>query len=430
MVIDEVLSSVSSIPDPYIRVLTYGRIGVILARAKDPRHEKAFKLALSELTRIEDPYTLVRALLVTGYLTGLAGLKSAKRAFREAIEYSNMLPRELRDKIKAEAVDYLLSLNNPEEALFYASQIENKKLRNAKLLEILSKTLEVLDSKEINVVYKRRKIELILEHIKDEPYRSEAIVRVIRPLLSGGYYKRVIELIGEIKSKPWIKQALSEVLLFLRTGEGEGIEEIIELSKSLAKKSGRDIREDLAYIFAIHGFTKQSIDVLLDLPNRGKIAGEIFDSLLMRGTKALEDFVNFLPDDIIKEMKGKLMSIMNEENPEFSSIVKVIVERTSDESILVGAVKYFLTINKLEYAVSIIKRLKTEKARSTALGFLAYYLIKRGKIGEAVDVVLEIRDRNLASKLASEILVKAVEGEVYERLPNEKERERNYQLPS
>ncbi|AEC52158.1 hypothetical protein PNA2_1243 [Pyrococcus sp. NA2] len=430
MIIEEVLDSVKSIPDPYIRVLTYGRIGVLLSKVNDPRFEKAFKLAFLELTRIEDPYLLIRTLLLIGYLTGLAGLKSAKKAFREAIINAEALPKELRDSIKVEAVDYLLSMGDIDEALFYATTIEDKKVKNKKLLEILEKALEELGGEKINLVYKRRKIEFILEQIKDEPYRSEAIVKVIRPLLSIGTYKRVMELIDSIKSKEWIKQALSEVLLFLRSGEGENVEGVIEYSKQLAKKAGKDIREDLAYIFAIHGFIEQATEIIVDLPNRKKIAGEIFESLLMRQPEKLQEFLENIPEEMINELERKIIKLMEKEEKRYAELIRTIISRTQNENILVGAVRYFLSLNDFEGAKNVILKIRTERARSIALGYVAYYLIRNGRIGDAVDVVLEIKDKSLASKLASEILIKAVEGEINEGITKEKKRKGNHSIPS
>lgn len=372
---------------------------------------------------------MIRALIYIGYLSGLTGLKSARKAFREAISYSEVLPKELRDQIIGEAVDYLLSLGNLEDALFYAVEISEKKLRNTKLLEILSRTLEELEKKDINPIYKRRKIELILEHIEDEPYRSEAIVKVIRPLLLLGSYERTIELIRDIKSKHWLKQALNELLLFLRSGKGEGVEGIIELSRDLAKRSGRDIKEDLAYIFAIHGFINQSVEILESLPNREDIAREIFDNLALKDLKQLQAFIEALPPEIVDEIREKIIEIMEEGDERFSSIVKTITEKTSNEEILIGAVKYFLRLDEFEEVVPLLRRIRTEKGKSIALGFIAYHLINKGRIGDAIDIVLEIKDRNLASKLASEILIKAVEREIYERIANEKkERKRNDQF--
>ncbi|MFA4719677.1 hypothetical protein [Pyrococcus kukulkanii] len=414
MVIEEAIESVSSIPDPYMRIVTYGRIGVFLARANDPRYEKVFKLAFEELSKIEDPYLLLRGLLVIGYSTSLAGFKSSKKAFREVMINSEMLPPELRDAIRAEAVEYLLLLRELEEALFYALEIKNKKIKNEKLLKILEKALDELGGEKINVIYKKRKIELILEAITDEPYRSEAIVKAIRPLLSVGDYRRVIELVQEIKSKPWLRQALTEILMYLKQEKGEGVEDLIGFSKELSKRVREDIREDIAYIFAIHGFIDHSIDIIKEISNPEFVLKEIFEALFIRDKGKFKEFLAKLPEHLLKYLKKDILKILNEGDEGLKEIVDILTQKEVSDDILVGAVKYYLSISDLQNAMKVMSNLRTEKARSIALGFLAHYLIKVGNIGDAVDVVLSIKDRGLASRLASEILVKVVEGSLRE----------------
>ncbi|AFK22457.1 hypothetical protein [Pyrococcus sp. ST04] len=415
MVIDEALKSVSSIPDPYVRIVTYGRIGVSLAKAKDPRYEQAFKLAFEELAKIEDPYLLLKSLLVIGYSTSLAGFKSSKKAFREVIINSEVLPPRMRDEIRAEAVKYLVLLKDIDEALFYALDIKNKKLRNEKILEILTAALEDLKGDKINIVYKKKKIELILEAIEDEPYKSEAIVKTIRPLLSVGDYRLVMELIQEIKSKPWIRQALNELLLYLKQENSENVKVLINFSLELANKLKDDIREDLAYIFAIHGFIDNSIVIIRELQNPKFILEEIFETLILKDTEKLRNFINALPVELLSYIKDQILELLKSEDEKIKPIVDALLRKEGiTDDVIVGAIKYYLTINKLEEAMRAVNLLKSPKSRSIALGFLAHYLIKIGNVSDAIDIVLNIRDRKLASRLASEILVKVVEGEINE----------------
>ncbi|AAL80670.1 hypothetical protein PFDSM3638_02740 [Pyrococcus furiosus DSM 3638] len=426
MVIDEILELVPSIPDPFVRVLTYGRIGVYLSKIKDPRAGKAFRKAFEELSKIEDPYILVRALLAIGYSTSLAGLKSAKKAFREAISSAQLLPEEIQDIVKAEAIDYLLSLKDTDEAVFYAVEIKNKKLRNKKLLEILEKVLENLEGEKLNKIYKRRKVLLILETI-EEPYREEAIVKSIKPLLSLGEYKLVLELINSIGSKLWIAQALNEVLEFLKNNEenSEIVKILIEESEELAKKVGEDIREDIAYIFAIHGFIQQSIEVLKTIPPTTQriIVREILTSLLSKeDLDKLKILMESLPPDMVLMVKDIIFRILERGSPKMEPMIQVLLEKEGiSEDILVGITKYYLELNNLQQAVRVIKRINSERHRSVALGFLAHYLIRIGRVGDAIDVVLNIKDRGIASKLASELLVKVVEGKVNEKINTKKE---------
>ncbi|ASJ16682.1 hypothetical protein A3L04_06155 [Thermococcus chitonophagus] len=429
MVIEEAIESVSSIPDPYMRIVTYGRIGVSLAKANDPRYEKVFKLAFEELSKIEDPYILLRSLLVIGYSTSLAGFKSSKKAFREVMINSEMLPPELRDSIRAEAVDYLVSLRELEEALFYALEIKDKKIRNEKLLKILEKALDELGGEKINIIYKKRKVNLILEAITDEPYRSEAIVKTIRPLLSVGDYRRVIELVQEISSRPWLRQALAEILLYLKQEKEEHVQELVKFSKELAIKVKEDIREDLAYIFAIHGFIDHSVDIIEEISNPEFVLKEIFEVLLTRNPKKLRDFLERLSPGLLYYLKQDIIKMLNEGDENLKEIVDVIAGKNISEDILIGAVKYYLSIDDLQNAMKVMSNLKSEKARSIALGFLAHYLIKVGNIGDAVDIVLSIKDKRLASRLASEILVKVVEGSLSEVPENLREKERAGEHP-
>ncbi|AEH24136.1 hypothetical protein [Pyrococcus yayanosii] len=411
MVVEEVLASVSSIPDPYLRIVTYGRIGVSLAKSKDPRYEKAFRLALSELARIDDPYILLRSLLALAYSTSLAGFKSAKKAFREVMESSKVLPKPLRDSLRIEAVKYLLALGEVEEALFYTLEIEDKKARNETLLAVLKRALRELSGDKMNRLYRRRKIQLILEHVTDEPYRSMAIVETIKAFLSVGEYEKAIHLVETIGNRHWLKQALREILVHLRRSRvgKEYAEKLIILSLNIAKRLGEDIRDDMAFIFAAYGYPEYSIQLLRGSPKWEERLKEILEMLFKRDMTLLIDYVSALPEDMLPALKHLMNIILDEPLGEYKPVVDALVQKEPPQDILTKATAYYLKVGALPDAVKVISKITDERLRSLALGWLAHYLIKVGRISEAVDVVLQIRDRNLAARLASEILVRVVE---------------------
>ncbi|WP_367883304.1 hypothetical protein [Thermococcus peptonophilus] len=134
----EVLKSADIIPDPYTRAVTYARLGEALVRRRDSLYKEAFLKAFDALKDINDPELLLRATLAIGYHMGKAGIKAYYKVFLRVVEDSAALsPPPVRDEILALAVRYLVSLGDLGQAVTLATEISDKKLRQATLFSIV-----------------------------------------------------------------------------------------------------------------------------------------------------------------------------------------------------------------------------------------------------------------------------------------------------
>lgn len=71
----ELLSIARSIQDPYLRALTYARIGYYMYLAKRPKYKDAFSSALRAIASIENPPLMVHALIEVGTLLSSINLR-------------------------------------------------------------------------------------------------------------------------------------------------------------------------------------------------------------------------------------------------------------------------------------------------------------------------------------------------------------------
>ncbi|NJE12260.1 hypothetical protein [Thermococcus sp. LS2] len=418
MLIEEALATVEVIQNPYLKAVTYARLGARLAQAKNPLYEKAFKRALDVVSEIDDPIELLRTLLAIAFYLGEANIKSSKKMFRQVAEDVANFPKKVRDKIFQEMVAYMLQLNEVDEAFYYATQISNEKLMNEILVEILKNHLENLVGEKIRVLHRMRKINLLLEHITKEPYRSYAIAEVIKAYLKIGEYERAILMIGELKNKYWLKQTVKEVLFYLKHKnlDKEYAEKLLNVAINISEQYDIDIKEDLAVVFAVNGDIDHSIVALKFVNDRKQKLEEVMRILLQRRPKIVIPYLQALGSKDAEYASKVVMNyLIDHPLEEYLDIAKYISENIESEQALVKAVQYYLKLDRIVDAARIAGRLRDKRLRSLALGDIAHYLLKNNQIGDALDLVIHVEDPKLSSILISEILVKVVNQELEKR---------------
>jgi len=161
MLVNEILSSVEVIPDPYVKSVTYAKIGERLSKARNKASKTAFLKAMETAKSIDDPAAMFRALLSVGYSMGRAGLKSAKRIYSHVMEDSRILPQPQRDVIMRLASLYMLALGEINEAITYALEITNPTMRDEVLLTIIRVNTRMIEREKVKVAYRLRKSRLV-----------------------------------------------------------------------------------------------------------------------------------------------------------------------------------------------------------------------------------------------------------------------------
>jgi len=415
MLIKEILASVEVIPDPYIKSATYAKIGERLAKAKDPAYKKAFLRAIETAKEIDDPVKMFKALLSVGYSMGRAGLKSAKRIYLGVLEDSKVLPPVQRDVVMQTAAGYMLGLGEIGEAVTYALEIRNRKLRNEILLEILRANTKAIGKEHLKVAYRLRKSKLIVDYVDMEPYRSKALLELIKAYLRLESYENAISLLREISTKEWTKQAFKEVTFYLKGKDALGhyIDSLESVAKDLIDRFGEDFTRELAFVFALAGEGLPAVQLLRTLEGYRRIMVEIALELLDRDHDVLPAFITALNEEEAAVV-GK--AVMNKilKHPELGSweIVKAIGKSTSSEEVWAKIARYHVMMGELEAAMSIGALIREERLRSVIMADVSHHLLKRGEVGKAIDAALEVRNPRFSSILISEILIKALEREL------------------
>jgi len=415
MLIEEAIATVDIIRNPYLKAVTYARIGTRLALAKNHLYEKSFKKAFDAVGEIDNPIEILRALLAIAFYLGKANVKSSKKVFRQVAEDATKFPKNVRDELFKEIISYMLQLNEVDEAFYYANYVSNEKLKNELLVEILKKHLENLVGKKIQVLYRMKKIDLILEHITKEPYKSYAIAEVIKAYLKIGEYDKAILMIGELKNKYWLKQTVKEVLFYLKHKnlDKKYANRLLNVAIEVSEQFNIDIKEDLAVIFAVNGDINHSIAALKVIKNKEQKLVEIMEILIQRRPEIVLPYLQALsPKDAENASKVIMNYLIDNPREEYIDIAKYISENIESEHVLVKAVQYYLKLGKMMDAAHIANGLRDRRLKSLALGDIAHYLLKNNQIGDAIDLVMHVEDSHLSSFLISEILVKVVDQEL------------------
>ncbi|WP_148883484.1 prenyltransferase [Thermococcus aciditolerans] len=415
MIVKEILASVEAIPDPYIKSVTYAKIGERLAKAREGSYKTAFLKALETAKEIEDPVKMFRALLSVGYSLGRAGLKSSKRIYQGVLEDSRVLPAPQRDVIMRTAAAYMLALGEVAEAILYALEVKNRTLRNEILLEVIRANTKMIGREQLKAASRIRKSKLALEYIDGEPYRSKALLELIKAYLALGSYENGISMILEIEVKEWARHAFKEVAFYLKDREvlGHYIDSLEAVANGLIEKFGEEFTEELALAFALSGEGVSAAELIRRLKNSEEVFVKIALDLLERDHNVLPAFISPLEDDEA-ELVGR--AVMNRilERPELGGweIIRAIGKSTSSEEVWAKIARYYVITGELEGAMKVGGLLRDERLRSIVMADIAHHLVKKGDVERAIDAALEVRDPKFSSILVSEILIKALEQEL------------------
>ncbi len=413
MLIEEILASVEAIRDPYIRAVTYARIGERLARKQKKQAKEAFLKAIDTAERIDDPVLMLKALLSLGYSMRRVNMKASGKIYRRVMESIRYLPKEAADEVLGTAVMYAISLSRIEEAIGYAISISNSELRDNALLAIVRKNTALIERERIKIAYRIRKSKLAVEYIKDESVRSKALLEIIRSYVLMGSYTNAINTMRDIKRKEWVKQAFKELVIKLSS---KGVIEeyagmLVKTAQEFIKKFDSDFRMELAIAFSIAGEGKKAAELVR--MGRGDTEGDMIkvaERLFKVDRSALLRFMRGLRLEESKTV-GKVILNMILENPEFadSTFVVSVARLSRSEEVWVKTARYLAERGEVDEAWRIAKSLSSDRLRSMVLANVAHRLVRRGNINRAIDAALEVRDPQVSSVLVAEILVGAVD---------------------
>ncbi|WP_048165392.1 hypothetical protein [Palaeococcus pacificus] len=409
MLLEEILASVDVIRDPDIKIATYARLGLEFAKMDNPLANKAFKKAFDVVYSMNDPFAILRNLAVVAYYMGKANLKSSKRIFQRIKDDLDVLPKDKRDLLLVDIVNYLVDLGEIDEATYHALGISDKELRNEALVLALKRYLRKISANKTTRVLQMRKAEYIWEQIESEPYYSIATVEIIKAYLRLEEYDRAIFMISYLKSKPWIKQVVREVITHLKKKNisKKYYEKLVTVAVDLSERLGINITRDLIVIFALNGEVKNAVSLIRGVEDPDDALKEITKVLIARKPGVLPKLFESLSDEELNIAAKELMNyLLDNPHEEFKDLVAQIPKRTADEKILVKIVGYYLKLDELESAVRIGAKIKDVKLRSLAFGSIAHYLLKRNMVEDAIDLVIQIKEPKLSSQLVSEILVR------------------------
>ena len=413
----EILESVDVIPDPYVRAVTYARLGERLARARNSLFKDAFMKALDVARSIEDPLRMMRALLSIGYSMGRAGIRAYKKVFLQVFEDSKMLPPPVRDELLRSAALYLLNLGEIGESITYAVEISNEKLRQETLVYIVRAIARSFEENPMKVAYRLRKIRLALDYIADEPYRSKALLELIKALITLKSYENALAVLREINSKEWARQAFKEVTFRLKESGvlDRYIGSLEEIAGELVEKFGESFTLELGTAFALTGRGDLAVAVLRKAENGLELLKKTAVELLEKYPDVLPSFIEAL-DEVEAEDVGK--AVMNRilENPELGrwEVIRAVAKKTRSEEVWAKIARYHVLVGDVEGARRIGNVLQSTKLRSLVMADVSHQYLKRGDVDKAIDAALEVREPKFTSILISEILVKALDKELSE----------------
>jgi len=413
MLVVEVLESARDIPDPYVRTVTYARIGEELARKGHPLYKRAFLSAFESLDSIEDPFKMLGALISIGVSLGRARIRAYRKVFARVFSESRDLSPPQRDELLKRASLALLSLGDVGEAITFALEVSNNKLRQSTLVSLARGISRSLEAETIKTAYRLRKMRLILEYIADEPYRSKALFELSKALLALGSYEGAFSALREMGSREWSRRAFKE--LAFRLSELGVIEDYAEsftaLAEELSGKFGENFTAELATALALAGRGKLAVGLLRKL-DEGSIERVALD-VLEKNPSALEDFLSALTEGESSKVGRALMNrILEEPAPEKREIVNTIARFARSEEVWAKVARFYVLIGDIESARRIGLALQSPRLRSVVMADVAHHYLKRGSVERAIDTALEVRDGRFASLLMSEILIKALREEL------------------
>ncbi|MDK2913444.1 MAG: hypothetical protein PWQ79_359 [Thermococcaceae archaeon] len=418
MLVKEIIKTVEIIPDPYVRAVTYAKIGERLAKARDKSYKTAFLKAMESAKAIEDPVKTLRALLSVGYSMGRAGLKSSKRIYSQVLEDSRLLPQPQRDVLMRLASSYMLGLGEVGEAITYALEISDQELRDETLLTIIRFNTRRIERESIKVAYRLRRSKMALEYMEKEPYRSRAVLEIIKSHIALGSYETAVYYLNLITEPEWAKQAFKEVLFLLRDkGVLDHLLDSLEsVAETFVERFGEGFIPELALSFALAGKGAEAVRLLRRLESIEEMKRIAMQLLELDGS-VVGEFVSALNEEEAAVVGKALMNAILE-NPKLGSdeIVNAIGSSTQSEEVWVKVARYYSLRGDLALVRKIARVIKTPELRSVVMADIAHRLLKEGKVEEAIDAALEVRDKKFSSIIVAEILINALEMELKEEV--------------
>ncbi|WP_297069665.1 prenyltransferase [Thermococcus sp.] len=415
MLIKEVLTSVEVIRDPYIKAVTYAKIGERLARVREGHYKGSFLRAIETTKEIEDPVKTFKALLSIGYSMSKAGIKASKRIYQGVLEDSRALPAPHRDVVMESAAMYMLSLGEIGEAITYALEISSPKLRNEVLLAAMRTNTRKLGKEGIRVAYHLRKSKLALEYIDSEPYHSMGIMELIRAYISLGGYETAITLISQIRDRDWARQAFKEVAFYMKERDviGHYIDTLEGVVDDLITRFDEDFAAEMAFAFALSGEGLPAIELVRKMKNATDVLLKLVLELLERDHDVLPSLVAVLNEEEAT-LVGKVVMNRILERPELGSreVVEAIGKSTRNGEVWAKIARYYILMDEVDEAMRTASLLHSERLRSVVMADISHHLLKKGEVERAIDAAIEVRDPDFSSILISEILLKALEREL------------------
>jgi len=409
----EVLASVDVIKDPYVKAVTYARIGERLAKAGNPLYKEAFLKAVDVAEGIENPVLMLKALLSLGYSMRKVGIKAYGKIYKKVMESIADLPPAAADEVLETAVMYAISLGRIDEGIEYAIAIQNQSLKDNALLAIVRRNTSLIEKERIKIAYRIRKSKLAIEYIKDEATKSKALLEVIRSYILMGSYTNAIAIMKEITRGEWVKQAFKEVVMKLSSKGvlNEYAESLVGVAQELIRKFDADFRVELAIAFSIAGEGRKAVELIKikkedPLPDLIDVARKLFEI----DKSALVSFMKGLRVQEAREVGKVVLNMVLESTESVDPMFVVSVAKLSrSEEVWVKAARYLVQVGNVNEAWKIANSLRSDKLRSIVLASIAHRLVREGKIERAIDAALEVRDSKVSSMLVAEILVGAMD---------------------
>jgi len=385
----EVLRLAGGIRDPYLRAVTYARLGYRMHRDGVPLYRKAFSRALRALTAIEEPLQLVRGLLeVGGYLGRVS--PAAKKTFIEAHEAIQDFPQPIRDELMAELVFKLLELGWTDDAFFYAQEIERN--RDDVLKAVLRQYLRKGNMRRAHIILglledKSAAYDVLMEHLRRQEFGSAL---KLLPELEGEELVRAMKAIAaELKRADVPRDTYDRFLEVVLSTSPLGTEALASFLAGLAAQGEVD------YVIGALARVDEG---------RERVIGAIVSELEGDG---LRKFLRALPAGDRKVAARFILDrLLDELDPSYRDLAR---ELALDERLAVKAVRYLSKLRAYDDAWELASRIKNPYLRSLAFGSIAVEKLKENDVGGAIDAALEVKDPRWGEWLLSEILVKALD---------------------
>ena len=421
---EEVLKIAETIPDPYVRTLTLGRLGYVLRKSEPHLSTEAFKLAVSSLDLIDDPVLILKAMISLARFLRMAGKENLSESMlHRAYEGALLLKGKIKDSLLVEIIRESILAGKGRDSILYATDIKDEALRNRVLLEIVKKLVQEGDL---------QKARTVLKVFTKEPEKSQAAVEVIRGHLKREEFASVLSLIPSIENAYWLETVLEETAKALRKAEvpKETYKKFVEAAKELSERLGRDFLGAFLTGLVDSGEVETAAEILNSVADNRKAIATHLSKLLLDKPRELHSFLKALRlepegfDGLAKEILDALLERKPSSN--YREVVEFIGRNTENERVLVKVTTYLAKIGDFDTAEEFGGAIDDPYLRSLAFGAVALEKLRKGDIDGAIDAARNVQDVEWESWLMGEILEKIVEGSLGEH--PEKQLERRAEL--